>query len=208
MHDLLKRGLDVVVSVIGLIFVAPLLLFLAILIKLDSPGPVFYRGVRAGRFGTPFRILKLRTMIVDADRRGGSETPNDDPRITRIGNSLRRMKLDELPQVINVLVGDMSLVGPRPEVLEEVQNYSDEERELLSIRPGITDWASIRFRHEGEILRGSADPHVTYHTTIRPEKIRLGLAYVRNHSFWTDCVILARTFRQLFVKAKHADTLT
>jgi lipopolysaccharide/colanic/teichoic acid biosynthesis glycosyltransferase len=201
-----KRFFDIVLSAAGLLLVSPLLAVLAIIVKLDSPGPVFYRGLRAGRFGMPFRIFKLRTMVADAEQRGGSETPNDDPRITRVGSILRQTKLDEFPQLINVFLGDMSLVGPRPEVLEEVCNYTTEERELLNVRPGITDWASIRFRHEGEILRGSADPHLTYHVAIRPEKIRLGLEYVHHQTLWTDCVILARTLQRLFSRVKHADS--
>jgi lipopolysaccharide/colanic/teichoic acid biosynthesis glycosyltransferase len=134
-------------------------------------------------------------MVVNADRIGGPSSSADDPRITRIGAFLRRYKLDELPQLINVLKGEMSFVGPRPEVIQEVLLYTDEEKRLLDMRPGITDWASIRFRNEGEILRGSADPHQAYREKIRPEKIRLGLEYVRNHSFLTDCRIILGTLR-------------
>lgn len=177
----------------GLILISPVLLVTAIWIKLDSPGPVFYRALRAGRFGRPFRIFKLRTMVVGADKIGGAETPADDPRLTRLGPFLRRYKLDELPQLINVFKGDMSLVGPRPEVLEEVVLYSEEQKRILGVRPGITDWASIKFRDEDEILRGSPDPHRDYHLLIRPEKMRLGLAYVENHGFWTDMKILWTT---------------
>src|SRR3972149_6067702 len=132
-------------------------------------------------------------MVVDADRIGPPSTADDDPRITRIGRRGGRYNLEERPQRINVLVGEMSLVGPRPEVLQEVELYAAEERLLLSVRPGITDWASLRFHNEGELLRGSPDPHRTYRETIRPEKIRLGLEYVRNQSLRTDLVILART---------------
>jgi len=188
-----KRALDVAASAAGLLLLAPLLVTISVLIKLEDGGPVFYRGLRAGRHGRPFRILKFRSMVVDADRIGPPSTADDDPRITRIGRRVRRYKLDELPQLINVLVGEMSLVGPRPEVLQEVELYAAEERLLLSVRPGITDWASLRFHNEGELLRGSPDPHRTYRETIRPEKIRLGLEYVRNQSLRTDLVILART---------------
>jgi lipopolysaccharide/colanic/teichoic acid biosynthesis glycosyltransferase len=195
-----KRIFDVIFATLGLLLISPLLGVLALWIKLDSRGPVFYRGLRAGRFGKPFRVFKLRTMVADAEQRGGAETPNDDPRITCAGVLLRRYKLDEFPQLLNVILGDMSLVGPRPEVLEEVRNYTKEEMELLSVRPGITDWASIKFRHEGEILRGSPNPHLTYHTVIRPEKVRLGLLYIRNNGLLTDCVILMRTLQHvLFV---------
>ena len=194
----MKRIFDFVCSLIGLLLIWPLLLVLAIWIKLDSSGPIFYRGVRAGKFGKPFRIFKLRSMVVNADRIGGAETPADDARITRVGDFLRHYKLDELPQLINVLIGDMSLVGPRPEVMDEVLRYNEEQQQLLHVRPGITDWASIKFRHEGEILRSSVDPKRTYHEKIQPEKIRLGLQYVHNRSLLNDLKILCRTFIVLF----------
>jgi lipopolysaccharide/colanic/teichoic acid biosynthesis glycosyltransferase len=170
---------------------------LAILIKRESAGPVFYRGVRVGRWGQEFCMFKFRTMVMNADKKGGPSSAADDPRITRIGNFLRRFKLDEIPQLINVVKGEMSIVGPRPEVMQEVVLYTDEEKRLLEVRPGITDWASIRFRNEGEILRGSVDPHQTYREKIRPEKIRLGLEYVQSHSFLTDCRIIARTLKAI-----------
>jgi lipopolysaccharide/colanic/teichoic acid biosynthesis glycosyltransferase len=194
----MKRLFDFVLSLVTLILIWPLLAVLGVWIKSDSRGPVFYRGERAGRFGKPFRIWKLRTMIENADKIGGSETPADDRRITRAGVFLRRYKLDELPQFINVLSGEMSLVGPRPEVMEEVSRYTPEEQQLLHVRPGITDWASIKFRHEGEILRGSEDPHRAYHEKIRPEKVRLGLRYVQEGSLLNDLRILCRTFIALF----------
>ena len=165
--------------------------------SIESAGPVFYRGVRAGRYGKAFRIFKFRTMVEDADKIGGPSSSADDPRITRVGNFLRRYKLDELPQLLNVVKGEMSLVGPRPEVLQEVLLYTEEEKRLLEVRPGITDWASIRFRNEGEILRGSADPHAAYREKIRPEKIRLGLEYVERRSFLTDCKIIVRTLKAI-----------
>jgi lipopolysaccharide/colanic/teichoic acid biosynthesis glycosyltransferase len=192
-----KRMFDLSASILGLIPLLPIFAMLALAIKLDSDGPVFYRGLRAGRHGKPFRIFKFRTMVVDAHKFGGPSSSADDPRITRTGSFLRHHKLDELPQLLNVLTGDMSLVGPRPEVVEEVLLYTDEEKRLLSVRPGITDWASIRFRNEGEILRGSADPHAAYREKIRPEKIRLGLDYVRSHSFVTDCRIIIRTLKSV-----------
>lgn len=194
----MKRLFDFVISLATLAVIWPLLLLLGVWIKLDSRGPVFYRGERAGRFGKPFRIWKLRTMVENADKIGGAETPADDFRITRAGAFLRSYKLDELPQFINVLVGDMSLVGPRPEVMEEVSRYTPEEQQLLNVQPGITDWASIKFRHEGEILRGSEDPHRAYHEKIRPEKVRLGLRYVQEKSLLNDIRILCRTFIVLF----------
>jgi lipopolysaccharide/colanic/teichoic acid biosynthesis glycosyltransferase len=189
--------MDFSISLLGLALLSPILLAIALLIKLDSRGPVFYRGVRAGRTGKPFRIFKFRTMVANADKIGGPSSSSDDPRITRAGNFLRHHKLDELPQLLNVIRGEMSLVGPRPEVIDEVRLYTAEERQLLQIQPGITDWASIRFRNEGEILRGSSDPHQAYRERIRPEKIRLGLAYVHNHSFATDCQIILETLKVL-----------
>lgn len=189
----MKRIFDIAVSSVALVLVLPLLVIAAIWITLDSRGPVFYRGTRAGLRGKPFRIWKLRTMVTDAEQQGGAETPADDPRITRAGNFLRRYKVDELPQLLNVLSGEMSLVGPRPEVMDEVAGYDDQQRRLLDVKPGITDWASILFRNEDELLRGSSDPHADYHRYIRPEKIRLGLQYVDRHSLLTDLTILVRT---------------
>ena len=192
-----KRALDIVASAIALLVIGPLILVLALIVILDSGRPAFYLGWRAGRDGKPFRIIKLRSMVPDAERRGGAETPADDPRITWMGALLRRYKLDELPQLINVLMGDMSLVGPRPEVLDEVRRYGTRERGLLSVRPGITDWASIKFRHEGEILRGVPDPGKVYHETIQPEKIRLGLKYVQERSLFVDLAIIVNTLKAI-----------
>jgi len=194
----MKRVIDLLISGVGLVVLCPVLAVLALWIKLDSPGPVFYRGVRAGRFGNPFRIFKFRSMVVNADKIGGPSSSADDPRITRSGHFVRNSKLDELPQLINVFKGEMSLVGPRPEVMQEVLLYTEEERRLLSVRPGITDWSSIKFRNEGEILRGSADPHQAYREKIRPEKIRMGLEYVAKHSTATDFQIIVSTVKALF----------
>lgn len=193
----MKRTGDLIVSALALIVIAPLLAVLAIWIKFDSDGPIFYRGVRAGRLGRPFRIFKLRTMTVNPNDRGAACTLSGDPRITRAGKFLRSSKLDELPQLINVLKGEMSLVGPRPEVLDEVDRYTLQEKQLLSIRPGITDWASIKFYREGEILQASQDPVQQYRQFIRPEKVRLGLEYVRHHSLLGDAKIVARTIKVL-----------
>lgn len=192
-----KRVFDLVASLVGLVLLAPLLLVLALLIKLGSPGPVFFRGVRAGRYGKPFRIFKFRTMVINADKIGGPSSAADDPRITRMGRFLRRYKLDELPQLLNVLKGEMSLVGPRPEVLLYVAMFNEEEKAILNVPPGITDWASIWNPDEGAILAGSPDPEKTYVEKIRPGKIRLQLEYVRNHSFGVDMQILAQTFKVL-----------
>jgi lipopolysaccharide/colanic/teichoic acid biosynthesis glycosyltransferase len=196
-RNVMKRIFDIVASSLALLILSPFLVVFALIVKLCSPGPVFYRGLRAGRFGKPFRILKFRTMVINADKIGGPSSSADDPRITHIGSFLRRYKLDEFPQFINVLRGEMSLVGPRPEVLQEVVLYTAEEKRLLDVRPGITDWASIKFRNEGELLRGSADPHQEYREKIRPEKIRLGLEYVRSNSLMTDCRIIIRTLKSV-----------
>ncbi|MEC4684591.1 MAG: sugar transferase [Nitrospirota bacterium] len=193
----LKRTFDIITSLLGLVLFGPLIFFLIIFIKLDSPGPAFYRGERVGRFGKTFRIFKFRTMVVDAEKFGGPSTASDDPRITRVGKFLRKYKLDELPQLVNVLKGEMSIVGPRPEVLMEVETYTNEERRILEVRPGITDWASLTFHNEGEILRGSPDPHQAYREKIKPEKMRLALKYIDERSFLTDIKIILETILTL-----------
>ena len=161
---------------------------------MDRDGPVLYGGRRVGAGGREFRMYKFRSMVTNADKVGGPDTPDNDPRLTSTGRFLRRYKLDELPQLFNVLNGDMSMVGPRPQVPSEVADYTDEEREVLSVRPGITDWASLRFHNEGEILAGHADPHQAYNELIRPEKMRLGIEYARRATFRDDLSILAKTF--------------
>jgi len=187
----MKRLFDFFVALTAVAVLSPLLMLIAILIKLeDHRGPVLYRGLRVGRFGKRFRLYKFRSMVVNAERIGGPSASDDDPRITRLGKTLRKYKLDELPELINVLVGDMSLVGPRPEVQSEVDLYTDEERLLLAVRPGITDYASIEFHDEGEILKGAPDPHEAYRRLIRPGKIELGLRYVETRTFSTDLKIL------------------
>ena len=190
---MLKRAFDFLSSLIGLILVSPVLVTIAILIKREDGGPVFYRGVRVGRFGKLFRIYKFRTMVLNAEKLGGPSTADDDPRITKMGRFVRKFKLDELPQLINVLRGEMSIVGPRPEVQMYVDMFKEEEKAILSVRPGITDWASIWNPDEGAILAGSPDPEKTYMEKIRPEKIRLQLKYVRERSFWNDLKIIAQT---------------
>jgi len=189
----LKRAFDIVFSVIAIVLLAPVLLAVALAITLHDGAPVFYRGERVGLEGKRFRIWKFRTMVLEADKTGASSTADDDPRITAVGRFLRRYKLDELPQLLNVLTGAMSVVGPRPQVPWAVEHYSREERALLSVRPGITDYASIRFRNEGEILKGSADPDREYLKIIAPEKIRLGLLYVHQHSLLVDVRIILAT---------------
>ena len=194
---MLKRFFDIVLSLIGLVVLFPLFLLIAILIKLDSRGPVFYRGIRIGRFGKPFRIYKFRTMVMNAERLGASSTSKDDPRITKVGKLIRRYKLDETPQLINVLKGEMSLVGPRPQVSWAVELYNEKEKTLLALRPGITDLASLKFPNEEEILQGSKDPDKAYLEKIHPEKMRLSLEYVKTHSLWLDLKIILLTFKKI-----------
>ena len=188
-----KRLFDIIFSLIGLIASAFLFLIISVYVKLEDKGPVFYRGIRIGRFGKPFMIFKFRTMVVNADKIGGPSTADDDPRITRIGKFTRKYKLDELPQLINVLKGEMSFVGPRPEVPFYVNMFTKEEKNILSVKPGITDWASLWNSDEGAILAGSPDPEKTYMEKIRPEKIRLQLKYVKERSFWVDMKIILQT---------------
>ncbi len=180
-------------SAAGLVLFSPIIGLIWWRIRRDADGPVLYAGKRVGLGGREFKMYKFRTMVSNADRMGGPSTSDDDPRLTKTGQMLRRYKLDELPQLVNVLKGEMSFVGPRPEVPREVERYSGEERLLLSVRPGITDWASLRFYNEGEILKGHSDPHAAYLQLIRPEKIRLGLEYVKQGTFKDDFMILAKT---------------
>jgi lipopolysaccharide/colanic/teichoic acid biosynthesis glycosyltransferase len=195
---MLKRLFDIIFSLLGIIVLLPLFLLITILIKLEDGGAVFYRGIRVGRGGRQFRMLKFRTMVMNADKIGGPSTADDDPRITKTGKFLRKFKLDEIPQLFNVLAGQMSFVGPRPEVSFYVNMFSEEEKQILSVRPGITDWASLWNSDEGAILSGSPDPEKTYQEKIRPTKIRLQLGYVKNHSFWIDLKIIFKTILRLF----------
>jgi lipopolysaccharide/colanic/teichoic acid biosynthesis glycosyltransferase len=195
--DWTKRLFDLVVAAVGLTLVAPVLVSIAVMVKLCSRGPVLYRGVRVGLDGKLFAMLKFRTMVVNAESLGGSATAADDPRITTVGKFLRRYKLDELPQFLNVLLGDMSLVGPRPEVQKYVDLYSLEEKAILTVRPGITDWASIWNSNEAAVLEGSRDPEKAYEELIRPTKLALQLLYVQNHSLLVDLKILFHTTLKL-----------
>jgi len=203
---MLKRTFDVIASLAGVVVLSPVLAIVAIAIKAGDGGPVFYRGARVGQNGVPFRMFKFRTMILNADKVGGPSTAGDDPRLTSVGGRLRKYKLDELPQLFNVLTGEMSLVGPRPEVQEYVAMFTDEERAILSVRPGVTDWASLWNSNEGALLAGSPDPERTYLEEIRPEKVRLQLRYVRQHTFLTDLEIISRTL--LAIISRHRSTRT
>lgn len=201
----IKRLFDITFALIGLLALAPIIVIVGVLIKLDSARPVFYKGIRVGRFGKPFRMYKFRTMVANADQIGGVATAADDFRVTRVGQFLRKYNIDEIPQLINVLKGEMSLVGPRPEVEKHVNLYTQTEREtILSVLPGMTDEASIRFNNEGEILRGSVDPEKSYMEKVWPEKMRLRMNYVRKFSLWNDAVILLKTLGLVwFTKSKR-----
>ena len=188
----IKRLLDIVLSVVALAIVFPIMKIAAVSIKLSSPGPIVYRGVRAGLKGRPFHIVKFRTMVADAENLGGPTTGTNDPRITRIGAFLRQTKIDELPQFINVLKGDMSVVGPRPEVLLVTGEYSEDEEQILQMRPGITDLASIEYISLNELV-GNDDPYVFFREHILPKKNALRLEYVRNWSLRLDFWLLYKT---------------
>jgi lipopolysaccharide/colanic/teichoic acid biosynthesis glycosyltransferase len=191
-----KRLFDIVVAVVGLIILFPILLIIALLIKVDSPGSVFYRGTRTGMNGKVFQIFKFRTMVPNADKLGGLSTAKDDPRVTKIGKVLRRHKLDELPQLFNVLKGEMSIVGPRPEMPDYTALYKGEEKLILSVRPGITDYASLEFIQLGDVL-GNENPDRVYEQKVRPVKNALRIKYVKEQSFWRDITIIIRTLREL-----------
>ena len=191
-YSIAKRLTDIGLSAAALLILAPVLLLIAALIKVGSPGPVFYRGVRAGRNGRVFQILKFRSMVVDAERKGGFSTAIDDPRLTSTGKFIRRYKLDELPQFINVLVGDMSLVGPRPQVLFYTNKYVGDELLILSVRPGITDFASLYFSDMDSVL-GTGDVDSRYLAEVEPIKNKLRLRYVMEQSYILDIRILIET---------------
>lgn len=196
----MKRFFDLVASGLGLLVLSPLFLVLAVWIKCDSKGPVFYRQVRVGRNNGDFRLYKFRSMRGGSDKRGLITIGGHDPRVTRSGYYIRRYKLDELPQLINVFVGDMSLVGPRPEVRKYVDLYSPEQMHVLDVRPGITDLASIRYRNENELLEQVDDPERYYVDVIMQDKLRINLEYVANHSFRGDLKLICQTFKAVVSK--------
>ena len=196
-----KRVFDLLGAAVALVLLAPLLAAIALWIKLDSPGPVLFRQQRVGRHGRPFAIRKFRTMVADAPRRGPQLTIGDDPRITRAGAFLRRAKLDELPQLIDVLAGHMSLVGPRPEVPSYVAQYPAELRDkVLSVRPGITDPVSLEFADESELLARAADPEREYVEVLLPKKLRAAAAYAEHANLATDLRVIGGTLRVLWAR--------
>jgi len=199
---MIKRLLDIVISLIGLICFFPILLFVSILVWSNDKKSPFYIPPRVGKKGTIFYMIKLRSMVVNADKAGIDSTSNNDLRITSIGQKIRKYKLDELTQLWNVLLGDMSLVGPRPNVKAEVDLYTDVEKELLSVKPGITDFSSIVFSDEGKILEDKKDPDLAYHQLIRPWKSRLGLIYIKHQSILLDIEIIIYTLVALISKRK------
>lgn len=194
---MIKRLFDIVASGCGLLALSPMLLIVALWVKLDSKGPIFYRQVRVGKHNKDFRIFKFRSMRVGADKGSLVTIGGRDPRVTRSGYFIRKYKLDELPQLINVFVGDMSLVGPRPEVRRYVDYWTPQQMRVLDVRPGITDPASIKFRNENELMEQADDPEDYYIHIIMQEKIRLYLEYVDNASFWYDIKLIFQTFKAI-----------
>ena len=194
------RLLDIIASICGLIILSPLFIILGIWIKLDSKGPVFYKQIRVGQYGKDFALYKFRSMRVGADKKGLITVGGKDNRITKVGYFIRKYKLDEFPQLLNVLKGDMSLVGPRPEVRKYVDLYTDEQKKVLSVRPGITDYASIEYVDENEILGNTEDPDKTYIEVIMPDKIKYNMKYINNRSVIEYIKVIFLTFKSIIVK--------
>jgi len=196
---MLKRIFDFTVSLTGFIILIPVFIIVAMMIKKDSKGAVFYRGLRVGKKGKLFKVFKFRTMVPNAEKIGGPSTAGDDTRLTKLSEFLKKWQLDELPQLLNVIKGDMSFVGPRPEVPMYIDMLNEEEKNLIiSVKPGMTDFASLWNFHEGELLRGSKDPEKDYLEKIRPKKIELQLKYIRERSFWLDIKIIFKTIAKVF----------
>ena len=193
----MKRLFDLVASGLGLLFLSPILIIVAIWIKIDSEGPIFFRQLRVGRNNKDFRIYKFRSMRVGSDKGSQVTVGGHDPRITKSGYFIRKTKIDELPQLINVFIGDMSLVGPRPEVRHYVNYWTPEQMHVLDVRPGITDPASIRYRNENELLEKAEDPEKYYIEVIMQDKIKLYLDYVEKHGFWYDIKLIFQTFKAI-----------
>lgn len=196
----MKRIFDIISSGIGLIMLSPIFLFLAIWIKVDSQGPIFYKQVRVGKKGKDFKIFKFRSMRQGSDKQGLITVGGRDPRVTNSGYYIRKYKLDEFPQLINVFVGDMSVVGPRPEVRKYVDLYNEEQLRVLTVRPGITDIASIKYRNENELLEKAEDPDKTYIEEIMPDKLKYNLEYIDNASFIYDIKLIFETFKAIITK--------
>ena len=195
----MKRVFDIIASGLGLVALSPLFAVLAVWIKSDSKGPVFYRQVRVGKDNKDFRLYKFRSMRPDSDKLGLITVGGHDPRVTRSGYYIRKYKLDEFPQLINVFKGDMSLVGPRPEVRKYVDMYTPEQMRVLDVRPGITSLASIRYRNENEILAAAEDPDKAYIEQVMPDKLTIDLEYVGKANLWTDIKLIFSTFKEILV---------
>jgi len=195
---MIKRLFDISFAFVGLVFLCPVLIIIALLIKAESKGSVFFRQIRVGKNNKDFRIFKFRTMLDGSDKKGLLTLGDNDSRVTKVGYYLRKYKLDELPQLINVLKGDMSFVGPRPEVRKYVDHYSDEDLRIFKIRPGITDYASIEFRDEAELLKDTVNPEETYIKEIMPKKLALNKKYVDNHTLIKDVSIILNTIKSIF----------
>lgn len=196
----MKRLIDIVLSGVGLLVLSPLLLMIACFIKLESKGGIFFKQLRVGKNQQNFYLVKFRTMHLNAEQFGQLTVGMRDPRITRVGYFLRRYKLDELPQLLNVFVGEMSMVGPRPEVPKYVNIYTQEQLKVLSVKPGITDWASLHYFNENELLANSVTPEETYIQEIMPQKLALNLRYVETNNWLTDLVIIVQTVLRIFKK--------
>ena len=196
-NSVLKRTCDILFSVSGLIMVTPVIIAVAVMVKLDSNGPVLYKAERVGRNGKIFYMYKFRSMVVDADKTGSLISPENDPRITKAGRFLRRYELDELPQLVNVLVGQMSFVGPRPEVEQYTRQYTEEEKVILTVIPGMTDYSTIEFINLSKILARSLDQNKEVLQNIMPRKNRLRVEYALNNSVWIDLNILIQTFKSI-----------
>jgi len=199
---MLKRLFDIIFSFIGLLFLSPIFIVIAIIIKITSKGPIFYKGIRTGKNGKSFKQYKFRTMVKNAENIGGSTTALNDPRITKIGKILRKYKIDELPQLFNVIKNEMSLVGPRPELKEHTDLYNNKEKKILSIKPGLTDYASIKFSSLDKVV-GDKNADKVYAEKIRAQKNQLRMKYAENHSFLGDIRIIVQTILIIFKKIKE-----
>ncbi len=195
---MIKRLFDIFFSAFGLLILFPFFLLIALLIKINSRGPAFYKQERIGKGGKPFKMIKFRTMQIDSDSKGLLTIGGKDSRVTTIGYYLRKFKIDELPQLVNVLMGDMSFVGPRPEVKKYVDLYTTEQREVLSVKPGITDYASIEYRDESAMLAGSENPEEFYTTVVMPAKLKINLEYINDRNILTDVKIIFKTVLTIF----------
>ncbi len=195
---MIKRLFDIITALIGIIILSPFLFIIALLVIIDSRGGIFYKQVRVGKDMKEFKLFKFRTMFTDADKKGLLTVGMRDNRITRMGYYLRKYKLDELPQLFNVLIGNMSMVGPRPEVPKYVAMYSDEQKKVLSVKPGITDYASIVYANENEILANAPNPEDVYISKIMPSKLKLNLKYIDEMGLMTDLGIIVKTLGKVF----------